>query len=120
MGKRSATSTRGHLNLTGGATAVRHITDVTNASRTMLMDLRTLDWDDDLLKIFNIPRQCSVHPLLVRRHALRSDPPKRTGGGEVPVSGDLGDSRRDRGTGLRETGGRRHLRDRQLHAAQYG
>jgi glycerol kinase len=39
-------------NLTGGL----HITDVTNASRTMLMNLATLDWDDDLLDLFRIPR----------------------------------------------------------------
>jgi glycerol kinase len=39
-------------NLTGGL----HITDVTNASRTMLMNLSTLDWDDDLLALFGIPR----------------------------------------------------------------
>ncbi len=38
-------------NLTG-----RHVTDVTNASRTQLMDLRTLDWDDELLAIFGLPR----------------------------------------------------------------
>lgn len=34
----------------------QHVTDVTNASRTMLMDLRTLDWDDELLAAFDIPR----------------------------------------------------------------
>ncbi|ALG10304.1 glycerol kinase GlpK [Kibdelosporangium phytohabitans] len=39
-------------NLTGGL----HITDVTNASRTMLMNLRTLSWDDELLDFFGIPR----------------------------------------------------------------
>ena len=46
----SATSTPGCIwNLTGGADGGAHVTDVTNASRTMLMDLQTLDWDDDLL-----------------------------------------------------------------------
>jgi glycerol kinase len=40
-------------NLTG-----RHVTDVTNASRTQLMDLETLDWDADLLGAFSIPRGC--------------------------------------------------------------
>ncbi len=34
----------------------RHLTDVTNASRTMLMNLRTLDWDDELLDVFGVPR----------------------------------------------------------------
>jgi glycerol kinase len=40
--------------LTGGAC---HMTDVTNASRTLLFNIHTLDWDDDLLAIFNIPRK---------------------------------------------------------------
>ena len=44
-------------NLTGGLDGGAHVTDVTNASRTMLMDLRTLEWDDELLEIFGIPRQ---------------------------------------------------------------
>jgi glycerol kinase len=35
-----------------------HITDVTNASRTLLFDLKTLDWDDRLLEIFEVPREC--------------------------------------------------------------
>jgi glycerol kinase len=42
--------------LTGGADGGQHVTDVTNASRTMLMDLETLDWDDELLAIFDVPR----------------------------------------------------------------
>jgi len=43
--------------LTGGPVGGVHITDVTNASRTMLMDLKTLDWDDQILNALNIPRQ---------------------------------------------------------------
>jgi glycerol kinase len=43
-------------NLTGGVRGGIHVTDVTNASRTLLMDLRTLDWDDDLLALWGIPR----------------------------------------------------------------
>ncbi len=43
-------------NLTGGVNGGVHLTDVTNASRTMLMDLETLDWDDELLGFFDIPR----------------------------------------------------------------
>ena len=79
-------------NLTGGRDGGAHVTDVTNASRTMLMDLRTLAWDDDLLEIFQIPR--------VMLPAIRSSSDaagygvtRRSGpvGGEVPVSGDLGD-----------------------------
>ena len=44
-------------NLTGGPRGGVHATDVTNASRTMLMNLETLDWDDELLSFFDIPRQ---------------------------------------------------------------
>jgi glycerol kinase len=43
-------------NLTGGPRGGAHITDVTNASRTQLMSLKTLDWDDELLSAFEIPR----------------------------------------------------------------
>ncbi len=43
-------------NLTGGPDGGVHLTDVTNAGRTMLMDLRRLEWDDDLLEIFGVPR----------------------------------------------------------------
>ncbi len=42
--------------LTGGATGGKHLTDVTNASRTQLMNLSTLAWDEELLKIFKVPR----------------------------------------------------------------
>jgi glycerol kinase len=44
-------------NLTGGPDGGVHVTDVTNASRTLLMNLRTLAWDDDLLSFFDIPRR---------------------------------------------------------------
>ncbi|WP_242887809.1 glycerol kinase GlpK [Actinomadura litoris] len=43
-------------NLSGGVDGGVHVTDVTNASRTLLMDLRTLAWDDDLLAFFGVPR----------------------------------------------------------------
>ena len=75
-------------NLTGG----NHVTDPTNAGRTMLMDLATLDWDDELLDILDVPR--SLLPII----RPSSDPagygvtlangPFR---GEIPLCGDLGD-----------------------------
>ncbi|MEU6089583.1 glycerol kinase GlpK [Streptomyces sp. NPDC047085] len=43
-------------NLTGGADGGLHLTDPTNASRTMLMNIRTLTWDDELLACFGVPR----------------------------------------------------------------
>lgn len=45
-------------NLTGGADGGLHITDVTNASRTQLMNLETLDWDGEILALLGIPRAC--------------------------------------------------------------
>lgn len=45
-------------NLTGGPAGGVHVTDVSNASRTQLMNLATLDWDDEILGLLNIPRAC--------------------------------------------------------------
>jgi len=50
-------------NLTGGPAGGVHVTDVTNASRTQLMSLAALDWDEGLLRDFNIPR--AVLPRIV-------------------------------------------------------
>ena len=79
-------------NLTGGPAGGRHVTDATNASRTQLMDLRTLDWDDELLALFRIPRR------MLPRICTSCDPSAfgatRAGGpvgAEVPITGDLGD-----------------------------
>ena len=79
-------------NLTGGPDGGVHVTDVTNASRTMLMDLRTLTWADELLRIFGIPREMLP---AIRSSSERSfyGLTRRSGplAGEVPLSGDLGD-----------------------------
>jgi glycerol kinase len=79
-------------NLTGGPRGGVHVTDVTNASRTMLMDLETLDWDDELLSFFSIPRAMlpAIAPSSPRQPyglTLASGPV----GGEVPITGVLGD-----------------------------
>ncbi|RLT40373.1 MAG: glycerol kinase [Chloroflexi bacterium] len=70
----------------------QHVTDPTNASRTMLMDLETLDWDDELLGILEIPRSLlpQIRPSSAPRFygMTRSDGPF---GGAFPVCGDLGD-----------------------------
>src|SRR5207253_3488784 len=47
-------------NLTGGMNGGVHITDFTNASRTMLFNLQTLDWDDELLRLFSV--SCKMLP----------------------------------------------------------
>lgn len=79
-------------NLTGGPNGGVHVTDVTNASRTMLMDLETLDWDDELLALFGIPRSmlpriCSSSSPEPYGKTLANGPL----GGEVPITGILGD-----------------------------
>ncbi|MFI1155772.1 glycerol kinase GlpK [Streptomyces sioyaensis] len=51
-------------NLTGGPAGGLHLTDVTNASRTMLMNISTLDWDEELLEFFGVPR-----PMLPEIHS---------------------------------------------------
>ena len=78
--------------LTGGADGGVHVTDPTNASRTMLMDLDTLDWDEELLSFFGIPRAMlpQIRPSADPHGygATRRDGPF---GGEVLLAGDLGD-----------------------------
>jgi glycerol kinase len=64
-----------------------HITDVTNASRTQLMDLATLDWDDGLLTAFGVPP--SVLPRIVPSSAVYAEARAPLAG--VPVAGILGD-----------------------------
>ena len=79
-------------NLTGGADGGIHVTDVTNASRTLLMDLRTLDWDDELLALFGIPRRMlpAIAPSSAR-HGYGVTRHNGPVGAEVPICGDLGD-----------------------------
>ncbi|GFG74116.1 glycerol kinase GlpK [Mycobacterium botniense] len=79
-------------NLTGGPRGGVHVTDVTNASRTMLMDLETLDWDDELLSLFTIPRE--MLPVIAPSSPQQPyGVTSKTGpvGGEVPITGILGD-----------------------------
>jgi len=78
--------------LTGGAKSGAHVTDVTNASRTMLLDLQSLDWDDDILETLGIPRQMlpAIRPSS-DPHLYGKTLPGGPVGGVVPVCGDLGD-----------------------------
>lgn len=76
-------------NLTGGVDGGVHATDVTNASRTMFMDLETLQWDDEILGIFGVPKSMlpeirsssEVYGMAHTSSLLR----------EVPIAGILGD-----------------------------
>ena len=74
-------------NLTGGVDGGQHVTDVTNASRTMLMNLETLDWDDDLLNAIGAPR--SMLPEIRSSSQVYGEAVGAAAG--VPVAGDLGD-----------------------------
>lgn len=66
-----------------------HVTDVSNASRTMLFDIHALDWSDDLLDLFDIPR--AVMPTVVASSGVVGTVPADLFGAEVPIAGIAGD-----------------------------
>ena len=75
-------------NLTGGPQGGVHITDVTNASRTQLMNLETLDWDKGMLEAFGIP--AAMLPKIrssSEKYGVANEPSIK----DVPISGILGD-----------------------------
>ena len=72
--------------LTGGR---RHVTDITNASRTMLFNIRTGGWDDDLLDLFGVPRGMMPEVLDCADDFGSTDPTIL--GEEIPISGVAGD-----------------------------
>ncbi|WP_448542003.1 glycerol kinase GlpK [Roseiflexus sp.] len=74
-------------NMTGGVNGGVHITDVSNASRTMLMNLETLDWDDEILDVMRVPR--AMLPKIMPSAAVYGAAVGALEG--IPVAGDLGD-----------------------------
>ncbi|HYD29303.1 MAG TPA: glycerol kinase GlpK [Azospirillaceae bacterium] len=72
--------------LTGGAV---HATDATNASRTLLFNLHTQDWDDELLRLFGIPR--AVLPKVLDNAALFGTTEASVLGAPIPITGMAGD-----------------------------
>ncbi|ORI15942.1 glycerol kinase [Rhodococcus sp. 1163] len=76
-------------NLTGGADGGKHITDVTNASRTLLMDLETLSWREDICADFAIPM--SMLPEIRTSSEVYAEVRPRGVLAGVPISGILGD-----------------------------
>jgi len=74
-------------NVTGGPKGGVHVTDVSNASRTMLMNLETLDWDPEILKIMGVPR--AMLPAIKASSEKYGTATGALAG--VPVAGDLGD-----------------------------
>ncbi|MGB4198627.1 MAG: glycerol kinase GlpK [Tepidanaerobacteraceae bacterium] len=73
-------------NLTGGKV---HVTDYSNASRTMLFNIHTLDWDDEILAELNIPRAMLPKPMPSSH--VYGYTTTEVFGGEVPIAGDAGD-----------------------------
>ncbi len=74
-------------NMTGGPRGGLHITDVTNASRTQMMNLETLDWDRDLLSLFDVPSACL--PKIRPSSQIYGEATQALPG--VPICGILGD-----------------------------
>ena len=76
-------------NMTGGTNGGSHITDVTNASRTMLMDLKTLQWDEEIAGIIGVPT--AMLPEIKPSSEVYGE--VKVGGGlqGVSIAGDLGD-----------------------------
>ena len=74
-------------NLTGGRNGGIHATDVSNASRTMLMNLQTLDWDDELLEAMRVPR--AMLPAIHASSEVYGEADGRLAG--LPVAAALGD-----------------------------
>lgn len=73
-------------NLTQGS---EHVIEVSNASRTMLMNLKSQQWDDELLALFNIPQ--SVLPKIIDSDQYISNTAAGLLGAEIPIAGILGD-----------------------------
>lgn len=74
-------------NLSGGSA---HVTDYSNASRTLLLNVHTLEWDDRLLKAAGVPR--SILPRLVPSSGIMAETdPKGLFGTAIPIAGDAGD-----------------------------
>ncbi|MBF4573475.1 glycerol kinase GlpK [Herbiconiux sp. VKM Ac-1786] len=76
-------------NLTGGVDGGVHATDVTNASRTLFMDLETLEWRDDILDVFGVPK--SMLPEIKSSSEIYGTVHTSSLLREVPVAGILGD-----------------------------
>jgi len=74
-------------NLTGGPNGGVHVTDVSNASRTMLMSLKTLDWDSDILNLMDIPR--GILPTIKSSSEIYGETRRVLPG--VALASDLGD-----------------------------
>ena len=105
-------------NLTGGTNGGIHVTDVTNASRTQLMNLETLAWDEEILPLFGIPS--AMLPRIASSSELYGNVATGPLAG-VPLAGDLGDQQAALvgQTCFEPRPGEEHLRHRLLSSAQH-
>lgn len=103
-------------NLTRGKV---HVTDYSNASRTMLFNINTLQWDDDILKELNIPR--SMLPEVKPSSCVYGNTDEHTfGGADIPIAGAAGDQQAALfGQACFDAGMAKHLRYRLLFADEY-
>ena len=76
-------------NLTGGPRGGLHVTDASNAARTLLMDIHRLDWDDELLRLFHVPR--AVLPRIVPSSGVLGQTAPGLLGAPIPIAGVAGD-----------------------------
>jgi glycerol kinase len=72
--------------LTGGK---RHVTDVSNASRTLLLNIHTLQWDDELLRFLGVPR--AMLPDVRASSEVYGETDQTLFGAKIPIAGDAGD-----------------------------
>jgi glycerol kinase len=72
--------------LTGGK---RHLTDVSNASRTLLLNIHSLAWDDELLKLIGVPR--AMLPEVCPSSQVYGETEESLFGGRIPIAGNAGD-----------------------------
>ena len=102
--------------LTGGKV---HVTDVSNASRTLLFNIHTLHWDDELLRAARRPARDAAGGAVSSEVYGQTD--AALFGGAIPIAGDAGDQQAALfGQACFEPGSRQeHLRHRLLHAAQH-
>lgn len=73
-------------NLTGGKS---HVTDISNASRTMLFNIRTLDWDGELLELFGIPKR--MLPKVLDNNAIKLETAGKIFHDKIPITALVGD-----------------------------
>ena len=103
--------------LTGGKV---HVTDASNASRTLLMNIHTGDWDDELLACFGVPRRCCRRFARRAKSTAKSKSVAELAG--IPIAGIAGDQQAALfgQACFQRRHGQKHLRHRLLHADEHG